>query len=421
MKPNLNFIDAEKITKNKKPLVTLLSVGALAGVIALGSTLAASINLNAGAPVEFGQGVAQTTACDSSVILTPESTFVNSEGEGDYLFTSIAVSDISEACYGKEFSIKAYKNSQNSALQLYLTNGTDSYNEIRVYDNEGSFSFVEAGLLGGAIANITSGFKITFANSGPPQSIAVALAQDVDRIIVESKEYLPDGSLSFENNSINYDENDVFKFGLNDFTIESWAYISSSRSNGTIYDTGRQVNDQGGLALWIEANYLKYRINGCWCTSAHGFDVAVPMTGQTSEVALHNWFDSWHHYALTRNAGIERLFVDGVLVASSYDKADRSATGINTINLNHNSPSIGRLDSYVSDYYLSGKIESIRVINGVAKYLANFTPPQKFINEGGTVLLLDSTKSSTRFVDRSNYHSVPSLSSALPTWTRDPR
>ena len=43
----------------KKSLTNLIGIGVLAGIVALGSTLAASINLNNGGPVEFGQGVTQ--------------------------------------------------------------------------------------------------------------------------------------------------------------------------------------------------------------------------------------------------------------------------------------------------------------------------------------------------------------------------
>lgn len=100
----------------KKPLKFILGIGALAGTIALGSTLAASINLNDNGPVEFGQGVTQTVACDSEVEVTPNSSFVNSEGGGDFKFSSITLSDLdgtdqaesSEGCAGKSFTIKAY-------------------------------------------------------------------------------------------------------------------------------------------------------------------------------------------------------------------------------------------------------------------------------------------------------------------------
>ncbi len=61
----------------KKSLKIIIGVGMIAGVIALGSTLAASINLNGGGAVEFGQGVVQTTACDSDITVTPYSKYVN--------------------------------------------------------------------------------------------------------------------------------------------------------------------------------------------------------------------------------------------------------------------------------------------------------------------------------------------------------
>jgi hypothetical protein len=54
-----------------------LGIGALAAVVAVASTLAANININSG-PVEFGQGVAQTTACDDSITVTPRTQFLNS-------------------------------------------------------------------------------------------------------------------------------------------------------------------------------------------------------------------------------------------------------------------------------------------------------------------------------------------------------
>jgi hypothetical protein len=172
-----------------KPLKLVLGVGAIVGVVVLGSTLAASINLNSGTPVEFGQGVAQTTACDDNVIVTPFSTFVNNEGEGDFLFTSITLSDISNACDGKIFTIKAFKNGTNSPLALYSTTGiTDPFNEIQVLDTAGSFSLIDAGLLSDDISSTSGGFTVTFETAGPPVSTAIASAKDVDQITVESKD-----------------------------------------------------------------------------------------------------------------------------------------------------------------------------------------------------------------------------------------
>ena len=62
--------------KGNKPLNLILGIGALVAVIGFGSTLAANINIGTG-PIEFGQGIAQTTSCDDSIVLTPTATFVN--------------------------------------------------------------------------------------------------------------------------------------------------------------------------------------------------------------------------------------------------------------------------------------------------------------------------------------------------------
>ena len=410
---SLNFNDADQQPKKRKNLAALLTVGALVGTIALGSTLAASINLNDSKPVEFGQGIAQTTACDDSILITPESTFINSEGEGDYVFSSITVSTISESCDGKDFIIKAYQNGTNTALPLYRTNGTDTYREIRVNYGLESSNFVEGGLLGENLSDIPNGFKITFATSGPPSSIALTSAQDVNRITIESTDATVSGSLSFANSSIVYDANDAFKFGTNDFTIESWAYVSSSVSStdgATFYDTGSEVNYPGGFAFWIEGDQLKYRINGCYCGFG-GFDISVPMI----------WYNDWHHYAVARTNGRVKLFVDGTLVASSYDSSDQSPTNVNTLNLTRNTPSIGRLDGYGNRFALAGKMESLRVINGFAKYEADFTPPNQLTKEAGTVLLLKPTSSANKFFDRSDYGWVPSTNSVLPAWSTEHR
>ncbi len=117
-----NFRNSEgKAPLNRKNLKLILSVGTLAGVIALGSTLAASINLNSGTPVEFGQGVAQTTACDDQITVTPKSTFINSENEAGHFFTSVDLSGIdgsSDHCGGKAFKIRAY--GPDGLLILYI-------------------------------------------------------------------------------------------------------------------------------------------------------------------------------------------------------------------------------------------------------------------------------------------------------------
>ena len=111
--PILEFeSSAAKGPAPKKPLKLILGAGVLVGALALGSTLAASINLNGGDNVEFGQGFVATTACDSDgITVTPFSTFINATGGGEHRLTSIRLSGIDSsdgACEGKTFRIRAY-------------------------------------------------------------------------------------------------------------------------------------------------------------------------------------------------------------------------------------------------------------------------------------------------------------------------
>jgi hypothetical protein len=171
---------------SKKPFKLILGIGALVGTIALGSTLAASINLNSGAPVEFGQGVTQTVACDDEVTITPYSNFLNDGENSDFYFTSFTVTGISESCNGKIFTIQAYSADGSSPLDLYISDELYDHNDVEIMNDNGSFSFVGGGLLAEAIEDIATGFRVTFTISGTPSSVADASAEDVERITIES-------------------------------------------------------------------------------------------------------------------------------------------------------------------------------------------------------------------------------------------
>lgn len=74
MKSNLNnatIFGGEKKSKSKLVLIILLLVGL---VLLVGRVLAANITIASGA-IEFGQGVADTIACDDDITVTPNSTF----------------------------------------------------------------------------------------------------------------------------------------------------------------------------------------------------------------------------------------------------------------------------------------------------------------------------------------------------------
>ena len=113
--------------KNKTSVRGLVAVAGFAAVAVLGSTLAANISLNSG-PIEFGQGVAVATACDSDgITTTPRSTFSNASGGGQFNFASISFSGIADACTNKMFTVNAYGDTSATPLNI-ATIGATSFN-----------------------------------------------------------------------------------------------------------------------------------------------------------------------------------------------------------------------------------------------------------------------------------------------------
>jgi hypothetical protein len=167
----------EPVVKRKNPKSILASVMLLlAGGLFLNTTLAANINISTGGKVEFGQGIAVTTACSGStaLIVTPNSSFVNSSGAGSYYLSSVTVSGIPSGCNGADFQISVYDSVTSTALPIFGTNKTVA----SVWNNGGSYQGGK-GWLG---SNITSGsgtFTVSFTTP-------VALASTVGRLTLQS-------------------------------------------------------------------------------------------------------------------------------------------------------------------------------------------------------------------------------------------
>ena len=124
----LSFEGGAQAPRKKKSLGLILGVALVAGVMTVGSTLAASVTIGSGA-ITFGQGVAQAAACDSSITLTPGAGFVNDEDAGSFKLATITVSGVDLGCDGKTFIIKAWDNSASSDA-LVLSDGPPSVTEI---------------------------------------------------------------------------------------------------------------------------------------------------------------------------------------------------------------------------------------------------------------------------------------------------
>lgn len=132
--------------KNRKSVKGLVAMAMFGAVAVLGSTLAANISLNSGT-LEFGQGIATTTACDSNGIsLTPKATFTNT-ASGSFSLASIAFSGIASACIGDLFTVNAYGETSATPLNI-ATVSTNTYNVA---------TFVMSATLGQSSSYITTG------------------------------------------------------------------------------------------------------------------------------------------------------------------------------------------------------------------------------------------------------------------------
>jgi hypothetical protein len=139
------------------------------------TTFAGNISLNSGTGIEFGQGVSQAVACsgNTNLTMTPRSTFINGSPGAHYL-QSVTVSNIPTSCYGFDFTIGAYDNSNSTPLALFNTTSTAAV----IYNNSGTFSG-GIGSTGMTVASSTGTFTATF-------TAPVALASNIFKVTIQS-------------------------------------------------------------------------------------------------------------------------------------------------------------------------------------------------------------------------------------------
>ena len=183
----LNFEPSGPMPKGeKKSLKIFLGISLLVGTISLGSTLAASINLNDSGPVEFGQGVTQTVACDSDgITLTPYSTFSNDSQYADFYFSSLEVAGVSSNCSGVTFKLRAYMNGDSNPLMWPSDPNGDSF-EFG-FTASGDWNSVDSCMvLNDQETNSSTNNSVLIDWSECAYSTDAALAGQVDRLTLET-------------------------------------------------------------------------------------------------------------------------------------------------------------------------------------------------------------------------------------------
>jgi hypothetical protein len=137
--------------------------------------------------------------------------------------------------------------------------------------------------------------------------------------------------------------------GTSDFTIEMWFY---STVNGEYF-------------LYDPRPYL---VNGVYTTihvtSGNKISLLVSAVSRitgTTTITLN----TWHHVALSRSAGVTRMFLNGVQEGANYTDANNYLTG-NAL--------LGNTTAVVYGVW-QGYLDDIRITQGLGRYTANFTAP----------------------------------------------
>ena len=364
----------------QKALKQFFGIGILAGLVALGTTFAASINLNSGTPVEFGQGIVVTTACDENgIVITPQATFFNNGDDSEFLFTMLTLTDISTNCNGKAFTIKAYMNGQSSALNLYETNSI-IYDEINVNYFAGSFSFGDGGLESGDIEDIATGFAMTIG-AGTLPSVALASAQDVDRITIESRDIAGTGSLvglwKFEDGAnLGLDASG----NIDPLEVVGTPSQTSGRIGSAVYFADYSWLSKSGEIPGLPSGNSSYTF-AAWINP----DSDVPSTGgivsyglssdnRSNSLRLNTIYGIWHYWYNNdfQFTSVALLTENWRHVASTYD----SSTGIRTLYLDGNAM-VTQNAAILPDFYagylqigkttadvpFKGKIDEVAIYN----------------------------------------------------------
>jgi hypothetical protein len=149
-----------------------------------------------------------------------------------------------------------------------------------------------------------------------------------------------------------------------DFTIELWGYKGASATNVNFFTLGDSFYPSG-LELYVGTTGT---ITKVYTDNA----TRIEADSNPSNFA-------WHHYAVVRESGTLKLYIDGNVQSQTYDASSNQFGSDKTVVL-----SLGR--EYYNGTYngldLLGHLQDFRIYKGLAKYTANFTPPERIAEIG---------------------------------------
>jgi hypothetical protein len=190
----------------------------------------------------------------------------------------------------------------------------------------------------------------------------------------------PDGSVLLDGSSGYLDAGTSadWNIGTNDFTVEWFAYQTSSGGFNRAFSLGTYPS--AALAFSIEGGTAYI-----WASGSPNIKLTYSFTGPGG------YFNRWIHYAITRTAGSMNFYVDGTRVATAADSTNINTTGQHLY-----------IGSEVSadPTYFPGNLSNFHFVNGTALYSgASATVPTSTLTAVANSKLLLALNNGSTWLD----------------------
>lgn len=162
---------------------------------------------------------------------------------------------------------------------------------------------------------------------------------------------------SFDGSTQYLNVDSIGAIGTSDFTVESWIYTTTLAGERGPF----QISDTAGGIKPSYASGISASLGGVGSIGFIACNVLGTSISSSSAVIAIN---TWYHFAITRQSGSVRMFVNGVLVG-----------GPTTVSGSIAAQNIVMGCYYSLSYLWNGYLSNFRLVNGTAVYTANFTPP----------------------------------------------
>lgn len=163
------------------------------------------------------------------------------------------------------------------------------------------------------------------------------------------------GASSFNgsSNSLTLPDSSDFAFGTGDFTVECWAYQTTSVNYPPIIEIGDHVNTNSAVFVLRRADDSSF--------------FPTIYSGGFYNGSIQVSLNTWTHIAYVRSSGSLRIYVNGV-----------SGTPVSfTNNLTNSSGNSIGTSGPTFVYWFPGYLQDLKIYKGIAKYISNFTPPTR--------------------------------------------